>query len=354
MQNVDWELYALNIMAINYLNLNQSDSTIICLNKCLNLLNFASEEGKSYVLGDLGRLFQKIDPVKAEQFINEAIKLSPDGGTYAILASFYYTKGEKEKVEPLLKKAINNANSKQKFIVLQVWRDYKMAEKQYKEANELSIELSNLKDSIQKANKAQDLKAVQTAFDNQIKEEKSKRTMSYAALAIVLLVATVVAMTFYYKYKDAKLEQQLEQDRREIERINLQIDAARKAIAENEALRADKEKEIKRLQRETAKVEQRHSGILADGRQRYLEITGGKTTVTWTKDCFRNFVEYYKIVSPEFASVLDNDYSMATYKNKTLLILENMGNTIKDIASIMGTSETAVRMARSRMKKKKA
>lgn len=348
-KEIDWELYALDLMATDYTHLEKPDSADICIKQCLNLLDKASEEGLKFVLDDLGSFFQKTDPQKAEKFIIESLKLNPSAHSYILLAVLRYNHDNKADIEPLLKKAINMSDSKQKITVLQVWRDYKTAEKQYKEANELSIELTNLKDSVQKADKEQDLKAVQTAFDNKIKEEKNKQTMGYAALAIVILVATVVALMLYYKYKDAKLKQQLEQDRREIELINKQIEEARKIAAENEALRANKEKEIKQLQKRINTVEERHSGMLADGRKRYLEIEGGLTTVMWTKENFRNFVEYYKIVNPEFVNSLENDYSRLTEKNKTLMILEDMGGSVESIANTMGTSIGAVRTARSRI-----
>lgn len=106
--------------------------------------------------------------------------------------------------------------------------------------------------------------------------------------------------------------------------------------------------------------------MLANGRKRYMEISDGGTTVRWTKDCYRNFVEYYKLVDKDMVRKMESDYNALTYKAMTFMIVEDMckarlkasptndDNCLNaQIARIVGTSESSVRTMRARINKKK-
>lgn len=101
-------------------------------------------------------------------------------------------------------------------------------------------------------------------------------------------------------------------------------------------------------------IEERHNGLLTLGRRRYMDIQNGKSTVTWDKNDFTAFAEYYKIIDIDLMHSLEEDYDSLTDKNKALIIFENMGLTNDHIAMIMGVSQGAIRTARSRIEKKHA
>lgn len=177
--------------------------------------------------------------------------------------------------------------------------------------------------------------------------------MLCALLAVVLLAATAAGLVLHYRYKSLKTKHLLELDRKTIEAHNRRISELEQAATEGEKARAANEKEKKRLQREIEQVENRHSGMLADGRRLYMEVLEGKPTIMWTKDSFRNFVEYYALVDPALVNRLESEYASLTYKVKTFAIIESLFKTDDEVARMMCFSAGSVRTTRSRMDSKR-
>lgn len=351
--NADWILFAWSLKASNFDKLGNNDSTEFCVKRMLPLVSKSNEENRTYILNQIGLFFEKRSPEKTEYYINNALMYNPDAITYTVLGTLQFNKGKKDEAERYMKKAMSIAKGKEKSIVLDVWMQMKMAEGQYKDANNLSLQLMNLSDSIHKADKEQSVREVQTDFDNQIKEEQSRRRVGYVIMGIVCMALIAVALVVYLKYKEVKIRHELVADRQVIAENTRKIMELEQASAAGEKVRAEKEKEIRRLKKDIADIENRHSGLLADGRLRYEEIKGGKTMVTWTKDNFRNFVEYYKLVDSPTVSRLETEYDNLTYKMKAFAILESLKMDDESIAHAMGIGLSTVRTTRSRMSQRR-
>lgn len=351
LNNVDWELYALSLMSQNYEFLQCEDSAALCVNRCLSLMGKAGDSWQRYVLSDLARFFQTRDPQKAERFINEAIRIKPNAIAYAVQAALRYNKDNDAEVDPILEKAYGIASDRQKVTVLEVWRDYKRAEKQYEKADELSTKLRILEDSIRNEDKRQRLIEAQVKFDNGVKEENVKTALHRAVLLIIVLFVIIVVAVFFFVKWFRKFQLQRERDRCSMAQIERQISELKTKADNSAKLRTEKEKEIKRLQKELAFLKKNNSKMLIEGRKRYLSVLNGGTTGLWKKEDYRMFVAYYEIVDEEFAKMLEQKYYSLNDRNKVILILLNMNFSIERIAGIMSVTSSAVRTALSRMRK---
>lgn len=351
LNNVDWELYALSLMSQNYEFLQYEDSAALCVNRCLSLMDKAGDSWQRYVLSDLGRFYLIKDPQKAEQFINEAIRIKPNAIAYAVQAALRYNEDNGAEIDPILEKAFGIASDRQKVTVLEVWRDYKRAEKQYEKADELSAKLRILEDSIRNEDKRQRLIEAQIKFDTGVKEESVKSALRRAVLLIIVLVVIIVAAVFYFVKWFRKFRLQRERDRCAMSQIERQISELKTKADNSAKLRTEKEKEIKRLQKELAFLKKNNSKMLSEGRKRYLSVMNGETIGFWKKEDYRMFVAYYEIVDDEFTKMLEQKYSFLNDRNKAILILLNMNFSIERISGIMCVTSSAVRTALSRMRK---
>ena len=174
----------------------------------------------------------------------------------------------------------------------------------------------------------------------------------YSKLQTENRIFPVLSDSNNYKYRTLHLHKLLDQDRRQIAKLNQQVKLTQLAQDTDKENQEEKEKKIKKLQHQITKIEERHSGLLTIGRLRYMDVQGEKTTITWEKQDFTAFVEYYKLIDIDFMHHLEEDYDSLTDKNKTLLILESMKLPCERIALIMGVSQGAIRTARSRIEKK--
>ena len=112
-------------------------------------------------------------------------------------------------------------------------------------------------------------------------------------------------------------------------------------------------KQLDRLSRDMTGFEQKHEKLLAEGQRLYESITvNGGNTVKWTKDDFAHFVLYYKLGHPEFVRHVESDYDELTPRQKTFLILYDMGMTDEDVMRTLVLTESSVRANKTRIKGK--
>lgn len=112
-------------------------------------------------------------------------------------------------------------------------------------------------------------------------------------------------------------------------------------------------RQLNRLNLDMEDFEQKHEKQLAEGQRLYESITvNGGNTVKWTKDDFAHFVLYYKLGHPDFVQHVENDYDELTPRQKTFLILYDMGMTDKDVMRTLVLSETSIRVNKKRISDK--
>ena len=348
----DWEAYAYHMMASNFEGLGRHDSTEIYTKLVISLLPKMTEKGKKYILTSLGSYYQVKDSKVLDTLMQTALQQPNNGAATLFMAGLRYNQGRKVEAYDLLNQVEATEYGKNNLSLIQAKRDMKMGDGDYRAANDLSMQIMALKDSFQQVRARQNLQTVQKEFNRRVEQEKIFRLISYAIMGIVFLSMFIIAVVFYYKYRTLHLHKLLDQDRRQITQLNQQVKMAQLVPDTEEVTQEEKEKRIKMLHHKIINIEERHSGILAIGRLRYMDIKEEKTTIMWGKMDFNAFAEYYKLIDIEFMHHLEEDYDSLTDKNKTLLILESMKLPCERIALIMGVSQGAIRTARSRIEKK--
>ena len=112
-------------------------------------------------------------------------------------------------------------------------------------------------------------------------------------------------------------------------------------------------KEVARLNKKIDELQNRHAGILAHGKILYEAVSEGSTTVTWGKNDFADFIEYYKLKDLPYVNELETEYNHLSAKYMFFAILEHEGRSDDEIMRILGISDSTMRSTRSRINNKR-
>lgn len=319
----------------------------------LNILPQMTEKGQMDVLGVLGEFYQQRNPKRLESLMTKAFQQKENVIPYLYLAALRYNQGKKATAYSLLNKAEKMKYGKNNYTLLEVKRDMKMQDGDFVSANRLSMQMILLKDSILQAESNKDLQAIQCSFDQRIESEKHLRMLSYLIMAIIFFILSISMLTFYVKFRMQKMKVALNNDCLEIIRLNECIKKSKQAQADTEMQREQQENEIIKLTNKISQIEKKHNGLLSEGRKCYIDILNGQSTISWKKQNFKAFVEYYKIIETNFLYDLEKEYHNLTDKNKFIFILIHLGLSQNVIAERLGVGEGAIRTALSRVHKKR-
>ena len=185
----------------------------------------------------------------------------------------------------------------------------KTEEGDYKAAHELDLWAAALKDSLHRQQKEENLKGQQELFEKELANEHLREKHNRAAWAVAALLLTVAFLAVWTVWKKRKNRRQIDAMSEELEQKAMAMEQLKK---ENES----NKKQLDRLSRDMTGFEQKHEKLLAEGQRL-------------------------------------SDYDELTPRQKTFLILYDMGMTDEDVMRTLVLSETSIRANKTRIKGKK-
>lgn len=342
----DWLAHAYNNMAVLYAKLKQKDSSDVYLKKSMALLNVIPKKDSQFIMNNIGVYLMKNDLKKAEYYFKKVLDISPMDEAYENLANVYAIEGKTDSAEEMWEKAMQTENLKIKDETMHSMFKHHMKKENYAYAAKTAERLIALKDSLSERQTGNNVKAIQSEFDNIKSKQKYERNIMIAIIIITVLVLIATVSILFLRYKQYKTKAAMAHDQMMIKNYESQI-------KELERMDQHKEKEIEAINKRKEKLLDKHRDTLNRGYILFNEILNGKTTVLWKKNDFENIIEYYRLVDMEFVDMLDNSYDELSPKYKFFLILEHTGKTDAEIMNIMAVAEVSLRSIRSRINKKK-
>jgi rRNA maturation endonuclease Nob1 len=345
--NKEWLATAYMNMASVFSFLRQSDSANYYLKKYIPLIKYVPEERKSTFISGIGFYYYRInDYQKSKWYFEKAIKMKPIAESYALLAEILAKEGQSQKAESLYHAALKNSELFFKIDILQSYSEWKYREGKYKQVGEIDKQIINLKDSLTRQRNSETIHQLQVQYDNRMTENRNKRTILWSAAIISLLVIAIIIFTFYH-------HRRVKRAQREVDNSQALLDAYNKKLTELSTECIEKSKEVAEQRKKIDDISKQQSEILAKGHDLYEQISSGGNALTWHKQEFIEFIEYYRLNNHQFLQHLENDYKLMSPSNKFFMILYNMGKTDNDVKQIMGMTQGAIRTTRSRIKNKK-
>lgn len=130
----------------------------------------------------------------------------------------------------------------------------------------------------------------------------------------------------------------------EIDRIR--NDSERLQLSHQEA-----EQQITNLNQKIKDLIEQGTPIFARGKVLFDQVQQNGTTVTWSNDDYKCFIEFYKATHFSSYTEVIKKYSPNTAHNTFFLILYEMKKEDKDVRQIMGITQEAIRSTRFRIQK---
>ena len=154
-----------------------------------------------------------------------------------------------------------------------------------------------------------------------------------------------------YKEQIERLSQADSSSKKEISSLKGKIDEYLGQINNLETEHEEAERQIVDLNQKIKDLIDEESPRLAKGKLLYEEILQNGTTVEWTNDDYKCFIDFYKATNFKSYSKVLKKYSPKTAHNTFFLLLYEIGKNDKEIRQIMGITQEAIRSTRFRIQK---
>lgn len=338
---------ALLYMAGDYSRLDKMDSLAICVQQCLSLADYITERDKAYLYTRMGELYAEKEPDMAKKYLLKAVDIYPQSWTYLALSNIYLKEQNVGEAQKIWDKALQMSEGiKARIDIFKAMRQQSIERKDFEQANALADSILDRQQKFSKVQEQERIMEIQAKYDKEAAEKEFWNVIKTWGLGFIALIAAIIGILSHLSYKGMK-------DKKELAESKIQLDAYTKKAAELENSGKASAAEISKLHEKISDLTQRHSGILAKGRELYDAIEAGGTTVHWGKNDFINYLEYYKMKDLPFVNEMETEYDRLSPKYIFFAVLEHEGKNDEDILRIMGISESTLRSTRSRINSKK-
>lgn len=357
-----------------YLSFHQPDSSVIYINKCLDYLDQSSPIQKLVIYLNIAAASENTDTAKARKYALEALKIEKTHGAYQILAKLERDRNNYAMSEVYLTEALklNPRVDYEAFILYELAQTKELMGK-HEEANEISQKVIMLRDSVEHIKARDSIREMQLAaeLDNTKQNEIKEKDNNTIAIATALTLTTVLTAAAYTrrrrKHKKSMndietMEKDIKAMEKDMNNAEKQMDLYRHEIRkmeeenkekDNEIMAANKNmmKQLERQKKEAEKARMDDSERYHEGFRIYNEVKEAAHAINRDKESMKSLIMYYTSICPEFKNETEKKYTRLTEQQYALLIMKDMQLTNKQIATLLGISEGAVRTQTSRISK---
>ena len=327
---------------VDYNDINNKDSALFYLNKCILLLESIPQNERHTFYANIGNAYIDTDVAKAEDYLNQSIAINHNVFAYKGLARIYYKRGEKEKAREMWQQALKTDNMYLRAEVLQAMYESQRDEEDYKTASETAMLIAALKDSIAQKERTDNIRGLQEQFDQEQRRLRDRAKSDAIIYGVVALLLLAVALTLYFYTRNAKGKERLAKTQQQLEQYRNRL-----IVMEKEG-KTDT-KEVEQLTQKIAELQAKQGALLQNGRERYEEAMAGGTTIRWNRNDFSDCIEYYRTQDAAFVAHMETSYRHLSSKYMFFALMEHLGHTDEELQHIMAISQSTVRSYRSRI-----
>lgn len=339
-----WLAHAYNHMSCMYDKSGNRDSSFYYIKKVIPFISQIPKDAQVYHLSNIGLYYlHNGDTLRAKEYLQKACLVSPLPDPCNLLARIYYSEGNTKEAFLLWNKTLKRCDLESSIQIKETMLDLLYHSGKYKDAGKIATEIKLLKDSLVHQQQTIKIQELQLDYDHQQAINNTHNTI-VKLITTFTIITIIVCIGFFVYRRNIKKE--------DYSRLLL-IKQYNERIAELEASGRSLSKEMNDLQQELNDAEERKTDSLICGHALYESILKGTTTVSWTKNDFECFLEYYKVMNKNLFIKLDADYINLSTLNKFLLVLQDMNMDNEQIKHILGFSTGALRSARFRIRSKR-
>ena len=143
------------------------DSACYYINKSLPLTKYIPQRERNYLLGNMGRTLEKIDPQRAISLYEKALLELKDPKLYGFIADAYHQQGKKEKAMILWNKALSTPDLCFQIDVLEKQHQYLSEQGREHDAHQAAKRIIALKDSMALIQQQDSIKEIQRMMEQE-------------------------------------------------------------------------------------------------------------------------------------------------------------------------------------------
>ena len=334
-----------------YVNLSEAfqymgvrDSAIMYADKVIGMIENVDTANIPYSLNTIGYAYLEVNPQKAKELFEKSLSYKPLTRTLENLAWVYHLEGNENKAYEYWKQALLVDDNVPKANVLHNILQYDLEHHNIDGACERLYSIVSIKDSLNNVLKDRTIQKIQQEFDEKATQEKHDQEVLRWVVAAMALVIIILLLLGYIQYRRHKARMLLAEHQMLIANYQSEINRLK-------SNREGTEQQIAELNKKINDLIEQDSPRLYHGKMLYDQIVENGTTVTWTKEDYNCFVDFYKAKDFASYSKIVRKHHPKTVHNTLFLILYEIGKDDKDVRRIMGITQEAIRSTRFRINK---
>ena len=299
----------------------KNDSALFYADKVISNISNADTADLPYLLNAAGFAYIEKDIAKAKVFFEQSLSNKPLARTMENLAYIYYIEGNEGKAYELWKQAMVTEDDAPKDRILFNILQY-------------DLEHHNIMD------------VSKQIYDIYATHEQHEQEVLRWVVAVLVLLVIILLLIGYIQYRRHKAKLLLAEQQMTISNYLNEI----KNLKDH---REGTEQQIADLNQKINDLIEQDSPRLYRGKMLYDHIMQNGTTVSWGKDDYQCFVDFYKANDlSTYNKIVKKDHPK-TIHNTFFLILYAIGKTDKQVQTIMAITQEAIRSTRFRIKNNK-
>lgn len=324
----------------------KNDSALFYANKIIKNINDADTTDLPYLLNTIGYAYLEKDISKAKKFFEESLSHKPLSRTLENLAYIYYVEGNEGKAYELWKQAMVTEDDAPKDRILFNILQYDLEHHNIMDVSKQIYDIYAIKDSLNDVLKDRSILKIQQEYDKQVAHEQHEQEVLRWVVAVLVLLVIILLLIGYIQYRRHKAKLLLAEQQMTISNYLNEI----KNLKDH---REGTEQQIADLNQKINDLIEQDSPRLYRGKMLYDHIMQNGTTVSWGKDDYQCFVDFYKANDlSTYNKIVKKDHPK-TIHNTFFLILYAIGKTDKQVQTIMAITQEAIRSTRFRIKNNK-
>lgn len=315
------------------------------IQKTMPLLSQMNNQSQAYILTNLGCFYHQQDSLElAKHYLHLSLKTYKRPNTYAELGDIYAEEGNISNAETCWNEALKSDNPTIVINILKsMFNQYKV-QGNYIKALEVSEKIFYLKDSLTQASEQAIITEIQHKYDHQVVENKYYKTLTWLFALAFGTLAIIMLIIGYHHYAVQKYVSKLTISR-------LEVEQARQEIKRLENSDMEQTREVEKLKRKIAKIRLQDFEQIGHGKE-VFESVMANNPIKYHKD-EESLIEYYSIFHHDTYNQWINTYKNLTTRPIVYLILSDIGKSDNEIQMILGISNGAIRVMKSRLNAKK-
>lgn len=382
-----------------YSKQGKRDSMDMMQKKCLDFVNFVSNESKAYILSNLAdsRIAnEQIDEAESLLYVSARFKELPN--TYIMLGKICYRKGYEDEAIRYWKKTTSMGNDRFAVKAYRLLSESENKHRRYKNALVLLAKADSIEHNLILSNNTETIANVEYGYEHSVLNKQKHAVVQLVKIVVLLLLISLIIYIVhiillrkkilkkteklresaaqisvckkrisFLEKEDQTIANLLEQNKLEIAKIQESLQEAKRRTEEKckmvEKLEQEKfqyEENMFKNKKEKAELQDTikrlyendyHHFVL--GKSIFERVMSTKSYPHMTKSKEQALVDYYTISHYERFSEIIIQYESLSLGSLCYLVLKDMGLSHTEMQAVLNVKESSIRMRLKRANEKR-